>query len=109
MMIRQDTVKWIGKRITGKNCQKSKVCRLTPNYAVCRMCARKRARTVWEGGNGKGRIKYLAGALLHLGRGSWKRDNHNLDVDNTRRLSTSSRRFVFLVVYQENSSYSPPL
>jgi hypothetical protein len=28
-----------------------------------KLCARKRARIVWEGGNGKG----LAGALLHSG------------------------------------------
>ncbi len=52
-MIRQDTVKWIGKRITGKNCQNSKVCRLTPNYAVCRTDELKGSSPVRRGADGK--------------------------------------------------------
>ena len=38
-----------------------------------KLCARKLARTVWEGGNGKGLGKYLAGALLHSEEGGGKR------------------------------------
>ncbi len=53
-MIRQDTAKWIGKRINRKNFQNSKVCRLTPNYAECRTCALKGASTVRRGAEGKG-------------------------------------------------------
>jgi hypothetical protein len=56
-MIRQDTVKWIRKRITRKNFQKSKVCHLTPNYAVCRKVIRKRSRFVRRGAIGKGLLQ----------------------------------------------------
>jgi hypothetical protein len=38
-----------------------------------KLCAGKPARTVWEGGDGKGLIEHLAGVLLHSGRGGRKR------------------------------------
>jgi hypothetical protein len=38
-----------------------------------KLCAGKPARTVWEGGDGKGLRKHLAGVLLHSEGGGRKR------------------------------------
>ncbi len=58
-----------GFGLEGRVMHKSLLIPKAMTYLSGKRCAEKPARIVWEGGNGEGPFRYLAGALLHLEQG----------------------------------------